>query len=58
MNENTVLKCRLGTAEYVVAHEVWRRSIGMNPSASYLGETNPLLALNLARWVLSLVILP
>lgn len=38
-----------GTPEFVIAHAAWRRSRGRNPSMSYAGVRNPILALQCAK---------
>jgi len=51
-SKSAVYQHEQGSAERVVAHAVWKRSRGKNPSMSFIGERNPRKALLLAHSVI------
>lgn len=52
MKKSALSQHKEGSAERIVAHAVWQRSRGRNPSMSFVGERNPLKALALANSIL------
>lgn len=51
MKKSVLSQYEKGSAEQVLAHAVWQRSRGRNPSMCFAGERNPHKALLFARFV-------